>query len=151
MTNRQWKSVFVVVMTLWVIVMAVTVLSGCSDGVGANYSSGFRVGFVQKASQKGIVWKSVEGELVLASFRSSTKSTNGAVVNSMTNVWRFSVRDAGVAEQIDEAAATGHLVKLSYRQSLFMPSWVQDTPYTIVKVEVLDQTSTPMPSTPMGR
>ena len=40
-----------------------------------NYSEGFREGVVQQASQKGLFYKSFEGELVLKGLTSKTRKT----------------------------------------------------------------------------
>jgi hypothetical protein len=115
-------------------VAASAALAGC----GQDYSDGFRVGTLQKASKKGIIWRSFEGELVLDGVKSRTKAGVGnggvSVSSNMTNVWAFSATDDKIMAQLEEAAVSGRSVKLTYRQWFWKPP-SQDTGYTIIKVE----------------
>lgn len=95
------------------------------------YSEGVRVGSVQKFSEKGWVNKSWEGELVM----DGTKFSSNANGSRGGNVWRFSVLDAGVAKQIDDAVMTGRPVALKYCQVAFALGQ-SDTRYRITKVVV---------------
>lgn len=91
------------------------------------FSEGVRVGTLQKFSQKGIVNKSWEGELVLEGFKLPTNGKTGG------NVWKFSVIDANIAKAIDNAMMNGNAVALRYCQTL-LPLMQTDTGYRITQV-----------------
>lgn len=105
---------------------AVLSLAACAP----NYSEGFREGVVQKASQKGLIYKSFEGELVLEGLTSKARA-NGT--SKITNVWAFSATDPAVMKDLDAAANAGKTVKLYYRQWFWAPP-SQNTTYTVYKV-----------------
>lgn len=102
-----------------------------SAHAGECYSDGVRVGTIQKFSQKGIVNKSWEGELVMDGVKLGGNSSGirGG------NVWRFSVLDAAVAKTIDEATLTGAPVALRYCQVL-VTLLQTDTPYRITQAVI---------------
>lgn len=109
------------------------------SGFMPNYSDGFRSGNLQKASYKGFINKSFEGQLVLKGFKSTnTTNTNSNGVTSqtgtLTNMWYFSARDPAVAQQLKNAA--GKNVTLHYKQWFWRPVFEQSTQYTVYKVEV---------------
>lgn len=91
------------------------------------FSEGVRVGSLQKFSQKGIINKSWEGELVLEGFKLHANGKTGG------DVWRFSVLDANVAKAIDTAMMNGNAVALRYCQTL-LPMMQSDTGYRITQV-----------------
>lgn len=109
------------------IVIAILAVLSFSAQASDCYSEGVRTGTVQKFSQKGMVNKSWEGEMVQEGFR--TKG-NG----KMSNIWKFSVLDPAVAKKIDEAVFNGGQVAVRYCQkSTFLSA---DTPYLITDVKV---------------
>jgi hypothetical protein len=115
-------------------------LGGC--GIMPNYSNGFRVGEIQKASRKGIIWKSFEGELVMGGLKSRTTARAGelgaTVRSTTTTVWPFSARDAKIMDELQAAANEGVTVKLHYTQWFWAP-WSQNTEYTVTRVERVTQ------------
>lgn len=99
------------------------------------YSSGVRTGSIQKFSQKGMISKSWEGELVQEGIRTTT-SPEGK--RGLTNVWKFSVTDARVAAKIDEAVFNGKDVAVKYCQSLIRNPLTQNTSYNVVDAKALN-------------
>ena len=99
-------------------------------GGGCTTSEGFRDGFVQKVSHKGICWTTNEGEMAQECVRGS-----GAGVS---NVWAFSCPDNDVFKQI-EALNAKDFVRLHYKEKMWQWWWVGDTHYRIVKVEILQK------------
>jgi len=102
----------------------------CSE----NYSKGERIGFVNKFSEKGLIWKSYEGELNLTQ----------TGMNSST-VFDFSVDndrpDENVIKTLDSAAINGWKVKVKYHET-FGWNWFGNrghTDYFAIGVEVLDK------------
>lgn len=97
------------------------IIGGCQVGHTAlsnvKYSSGSRVGVINKVSQKGLFWKSYEGQMALEGLVGSE--------NTSANVWDFSI-DAqakhgenieGLAKSINDALNSGQKVKIDYIQS----------------------------------
>ena len=83
---------------------------------------------MQKFSNKGVINKSWEGELVMEGTRIS--GANGVVTGG--NVWRFSVQDPAVARVIDNAVMSGHNVALRYCQVMIQIGQT-DTNYRITQ------------------
>lgn len=87
-----------------------------------SYSTGERVGYVQKISKKGWFCKTWEGELAMSTFP-----------GTVPQIFAFSVRDDAVAEKIENAA--GQRVALSYEQHKGVPgSCFAETEYFITSV-----------------
>jgi hypothetical protein len=107
-----------------------------------SYSTGERVGWVQKLSKKGWICKTWEGELTMISMP-------GAVPEK----FQFTVRDAAVADRINRAM--GKRVALHYEEKVGLPtSCFGETRYFITRVtEVQDVqlgpgNTVPVPATP---
>jgi hypothetical protein len=107
-----------------------------------SYSTGERVGWVQKLSKKGWICKTWEGELTMISMP-------GAVPEK----FQFTVRDAAVADQINRQI--GKRVALHYEEKVGLPtSCFGDTRYFVTRViEVQDVqlgpgNTVPVPASP---
>jgi hypothetical protein len=107
-----------------------------------SYSTGERVGWVQKLSKKGWICKTWEGELTMISMP-------GAVPEKFP----FTVRDAAVADQINRAM--GKRVALHYEEKVGLPtSCFGETRYFVTRVtEVQDVqlgpgNTVPVPASP---
>jgi hypothetical protein len=107
-----------------------------------SYSTGERVGWVQKLSKKGWICKTWEGELTMISMP-------GAVPEK----FQFTVRDAAVADQINRAM--GKRVALHYEEKVGLPtSCFGETRYFVTRVtEVQDVqlgpgNTVPVPASP---
>jgi hypothetical protein len=109
-------------------IMAALALSAMAACAGDCYSDGVRVGTVQKFSNKGVINKSWEGELVMEGTR--IRGANGVVTGG--NVWAFSVLDPAVARVIDSAVMSGHNVALRYCQVMIQIGQT-DTNYRITQ------------------
>ena len=91
-----------------------------------SYSTGERVGYVQKLSKKGWVCKTWEGEMALVS-----------MPGTVAEKFYFTVRDEKVVEKIN--ATVGARVALDYEQHVGIPSsCFGDTQYFIHAVRVVD-------------
>lgn len=106
------------------------VMMSCSQ----NYSNGERVGFVNKFSEKGLLWKSWEGELNLTQTGMNSSS-----------IFDFSIDNDNpepeVIAVIDSAAVHGWKVKLTYHEVTGY-NWFSNrghTNYFVTAVEVLDR------------
>jgi hypothetical protein len=90
------------------------------------YSSGERVGLVQKISQKGFFCKTYEGEQVLVT-----------VPGTQAEKFFFTAKNAVVYAKIN--ASNGKRVRLLYKQHKWIPtSCFGDTEYFVYDVKVLD-------------
>jgi hypothetical protein len=93
--------------------------------LGFSYSSGERVGYVQKLSHKGWLCKTWEGELQMINVPGSTPI-----------LFAFSVRSDSIARAIE--AAAGKQVSLRYEEHRGVPtSCFGDTNYYVTGVRVL--------------
>ena len=87
-----------------------------------DYADGERAGYVQKFSRKGWICKTWEGELAMVN-----------LPGSMTEIFRFSVRDDAVALKINESM--GRRVTLHYEQHVGVPTTCfGETDYFVTEV-----------------
>ena len=92
-----------------------------------SYSSGDRIGYVQKLSHRGWVCRTWEGELAMS-----------PVPGSIPQIFAFTVPDDGVAKKLAEME--GKKVALHYEEKKGLPnSCFGDTRYFITDVRVLLQ------------
>lgn len=90
------------------------------------YSSGERVGYVQKFSEKGWVCKTYEGEIAMAN-----------LPGQVADKFQFSVRDDSIAALIN--SVQGKRVALQYEQHKGVPtSCFGETEYFVKGVRVLE-------------
>ena len=125
--------------TLFALALFSLTLVGCSE----NYSNGERIGFVTKFSNRGLIWKSWEGELNLTQTGMNTSST-----------FQFSIdndrQDEKVVKVLDSAATLGWKVKIRYHETTGK-NWFRnrgETDHFVETVEVLDRTPLSMFNTP---
>jgi hypothetical protein len=91
------------------------------------YSSGERVGYIQKFSEKGWLCKTHEGEIAMVN-----------LPGQIANTFQFTVRDDSVAALI--SAAQGRRVALSYEEHKGLPtSCFGETNYFVNGVRVLGE------------
>jgi len=92
-----------------------------------SYSSGDRVGFVQKLSKRGWLCRTWEGELAMS-----------PVPGSTPQMFDFTIPDGTVAKRIDELE--GKKVALHYEEKRGLPSsCFGDTRYFVTDVRLLPQ------------
>jgi len=106
-------------------------------GNNINYSNGVRSGMINKISNKGLFWKTWEGEMALEGMVSGENS-NGA------NVWDFSIdrddpKTQDLVKKIQTALSTGQKVKVDYTQKLTTWPWRSDTTYLITDVQPIEK------------
>lgn len=116
------------------IITAIILSLGFASSASADcYSSGVRQGDIQKFSQKGLINKSWEGEMVQEGIRGKGVGSG----RSLTNIWKFSVTNASVAAKLEEASFGGKSVVVKYCQSAIRNPLTQDTPYEVTDVRIL--------------
>ena len=95
--------------------------------LGYSYSSGERVGYIQKFSKKGWLCKTYEGEIAMVN-----------LPGQIANTFQFSVRNDSVAALINKSQ--GQRVALTYSQHKGVPtSCFGETEYFVNGVKVLGQ------------
>jgi hypothetical protein len=91
-----------------------------------SYSTGERVGFVQKLSKRGWVCKTNEGEMAMVN-----------MAGQQAQMFFFTVPDDAVVKQIE--AFAGHRIVLEYEEHRGIPSsCFGDTEYFVVRVQKTD-------------
>ncbi len=105
--RRNWGK-----LTLLVVVVVPALCFTIWAGVALTYtySSGTRVGFVQKFSKKGWICKTWEGELAQVN-----------MPGAMSQIFTFTVRSDSVAAEVTKAMAAGR-VEVEYDQHVGVPT-----------------------------
>lgn len=106
--------------------VGVVLVAGYIWVCGFTYSEGTRAGDLIKISNKGVVFKTYEGQLNLGGFQSDDAGITG-------NVWDFSTTSDDVYEQLQNME--GKKVKIHYRQRYKPMPWQGKTDYFVYKVE----------------
>jgi uncharacterized protein YxeA len=111
----------------------VLVIAGLLIYTNFTYSKGYRNGTVVKISEKGVMFKTWEGQLNIGAY---TNAGEGAP----TTIWEFSVPGSNekVLEDINASIDNGKRVKLHYKEKLVTLPWRGDTKYLIYKVDILE-------------
>ena len=97
---------------------------------GFIYSKGYRAGLLQKFSEKGLIFKTYEGEMILSSVQSNT---NVAIASEK---FLFSVTDEMVAKQMEQIQ--GKQVVVHYKEKNGALPWIGDSYYIVDSVRVAD-------------
>ncbi len=91
-----------------------------------TYSEGNRYGLLQKFSNRGNLFKTYEGELILSSIRSN------ANVPMASEKFFFSVSDEKVAQKL--MTLQGYQVTVHYKEKKNSAFWRGDSPYIVDSV-----------------
>ena len=128
--------------TLFALALFSLILVGCSE----NYSNGERIGFVTKFSNRGLIWKSWEGELNLTQTGMNTSSTFQFSIDND----RQDDNTTRLIKILDSAATQGWKVKIRYHETTGK-NWFRnrgETDHFVETVEVLDRTPLSVFNTP---
>lgn len=99
-------------------------------GVDLTYSEGKRVGRIYKLSEKGMFWKTWEGELDLEMMEGS----GNQVANK---IWHFSVVSDTLVKQLEECMMRGDRVTLTYIEP-WMMGWDEgQSGYLVIGIDVV--------------
>ena len=132
MTHRSNSKGFTVIELLVVGVILGTLVFGL--GGGCTVSDGTRTGVIQKFSNKGLLVKTWEGEMLLGGLVPRGSSEHRQMV---ANVWNFTVENPKLIEAVQAAADEGGTVKVSYHQNLLWIPWKGDTCYFVSNITSL--------------
>ena len=97
---------------------------------GFVYSKGYRAGLLQKFSEKGVIFKTYEGEMILSSVQSNA---NVAIASEK---FLFSVADDAVAKQLEQIQ--GKNVVVHYKEKNGALPWIGESHYIVDSVRVAD-------------
>jgi hypothetical protein len=118
--RRNWGKLTLIAV---VVVPALVFTIWAGAALTYTYSSGQRVGFVQKFSRKGWICKTWEGELAIVN-----------MPGAMSQIFNFSVRSDSVAKAISDAMVHGRL-ELQYEEHRGVPtSCFAETNYYVTGV-----------------
>jgi len=113
-----------------IVIIGLLVLSFFYFGV---YSRGERVGTLMKLSEKGMIFKTLEGQLNIEAF--------GAVrsQNFVSQTFEFSVENKhqDVITSLKQAMSEGRRVNLKYIERYWDVPWRGDTKYFVREVDIL--------------
>ncbi|MBC7390565.1 MAG: hypothetical protein H7329_15235 [Opitutaceae bacterium] len=107
-------------------------------GIGSYYvfghfSDGYRGGTLIKLSRKGVVFKSLEGQLNIGTFLDNGRE------KPTSPIWDFSVKnDPKLFEMLNEAILTNRRVKLHYHEMFVTLPWRGETNYIVDEVEIVN-------------
>jgi hypothetical protein len=123
--RRHWGKTTIAALVL-VPALVFTIWAG--SALTYKYSSGQRVGYVQKFSKKGWICKTWEGELAMVN-----------LPGALAQIFTFTVRSDSVAQAISDAMAKGQVrVELQYDQHVGVPTTCfGDTEYFVKGVRVV--------------
>jgi hypothetical protein len=113
----------------WSLVIAIVIIVAFGYfKYGFTYSKGYRAGLLQKFSEKGLIFKTYEGEMILSSVQTTT---NVAIASEK---FLFSVDDESVAKQLEQMQ--GKHVVVHYRERNGALPWNGESPYLVDSVKV---------------
>lgn len=128
--NRGAKKLLIY-LSIVVVIAAAGIFSFYYWGV---YEKGTMAGKIMRVSEKGVVFKTIEGKINLESFG----ALKGA--SPIQEVFDFSVekKDKEVINDLQEASLTGERVNLHFIKRYARFSWRGDTRYFVTRVDKLD-------------
>ncbi len=124
--KSKWRK-RLIIFFLSIIILFITFVFIC----GISYSNGARTGVVIKASHKGYLFKTYEGELNLGGISEG----DGTIMPN--RIWKFSVPRHDTAVYNEIIRSQGKHVRLYYDEVLKNFFWQGETAYRVSKVEVV--------------
>lgn len=116
---KRTKIISVVVSAFLLIIGFVHLISSIT------YSNGERTGVISKVSNKGLFFKTWEGELSMGNFDQG----------GIPTLWQFSVADKDVVKEITETQRSGSRVTLVYEEKIIVYPWQGSTHYFVTEVQ----------------
>jgi hypothetical protein len=92
-----------------------------------TYSTGSRAGYLIKASKKGVVFKTYEGELNLGGVQTDPQT------GTFGNIWEFSIVDKNFYQKLQ--GYEGKHIKINYREVYKAMPWQGKTNYLVYDVQ----------------
>ena len=117
--------------TLFIIVLLL--FGGLLYYLFGHFSEGYRGGTLIKLSKKGVVFKSLEGQLNIGTFLDNGKN------KPMSPIWDFSVKDdPKLYDKLNEAILSNKRVRLHYNEMFVKLTWRGKTNNIVDEVEILN-------------
>ena len=111
-----------------VLVVAIAVLAFFYFG---KFSDGYRSGKIMKVSERGIIFKTWEGQMDLQTFGAVKDKSN-----MVTETFKFSiVEDDVLIKELEAAALAGERVNLHYYERYMIVPWRGDTKVFVIGIE----------------
>jgi hypothetical protein len=122
--KTKMKKIFYIAATVLILIAVLTIYWRYFF----TYSDGYRAGLLQKFSNKGYVFKTYEGEMILSSISSNRN------VPLASEKFYFSVSDKKVAQVMD--TIQGQMVIVHYRQKNGVLWWRGESSYLVDSVKI---------------
>jgi hypothetical protein len=121
---------------IFLIILLLLVLGITYYLTAGYYSSGERAGTISKISERGYIFKTLEGVLNEGGYSGETGTLT-------PRYWDFSCKLDSVKSKLQRAVKTGERVTLKYQEKFFRFPWNGETKYFIIDVEFLTQPQLP--------
>ena len=96
-----------------------------------KFSDGYRSGKIMKVSERGVVFKTWEGQMDLQTFGAVKDKSN-----MVTETFKFSIEeDAVLIKELEAAALAGERVNLHYYERYMKIPWRGDTKVFVTGIE----------------
>ncbi len=118
---------------LIVLLLSTVLFAGYYFYCNITYSEGTRAGYLVKISKKGMVFKTLEGQMNLGGINGGDMS---AIVSK--DYWEFSVPKDNPAVFEELQNYEGKQIKVSYKQKIKAFFWQGDTDYFVYDVELIE-------------
>ena len=121
--------------------LGATLFWGVGQGIGNNieYSQGQRVGVINKISERGLIWKTKEGQLSLEGITSTGQPTGAGIWNfSLDRQARHGENTGSIYSLIGQHMEDGKRVKITYIEQFSTWPWRASTTYLVQSVEPLE-------------
>lgn len=114
------------------LVLALLLVAGLAFFLFGYYSEGYRGGTLIKLSTKGLLFKTLEGQLNVGTF------LDNGINKPLSPIWDFSVKnDKTLFDTLNHAILTNKRVKLHYKEVFVRLPWRGETPYIVDEVEII--------------
>jgi len=114
------------------LVLALLVVAGLAFFVLGHYSEGYRGGTLIKLSKKGLMFKTLEGQLNVGTF------LDNGINKPLSPIWDFSVKnDPTLFDTLNQAILSNKRVKLHYNEMFVRFPWRGETEYIVDEVEIV--------------
>jgi len=120
--DRVVATCFTMVITTAIMAALFCPIAQLTGGFLPDYSEGYREGYVTKISQKGIIWKTFEGQIQVGTGSQA----------ALQAPFDFSTDDPDMAEFVE--GYLGDRVRIKYSQWFIMPFSKGESGYTIIEI-----------------
>ena len=116
------------------VLLGLVLISGCGQ-----YSSGDRVGTVNKFSEKGLFSKTWEGQMLLGGLKQTGEGYEANIFSfSIDKYSKHGENKDDLVSKITECLNSGKRCKLHYEEEIISSPFRSDTSYFITEVEILE-------------